>query len=358
VVWDREKYIAHCKFQYTGREMFTEIFGLLVGLDKEWESQGASKEEIDLSAFGWDSVLYLDCPANCFSISGIEPRILEDDGRHTIAIDRKGRKTELFKRNATIPLPLEYPVKTADDWLKIKRWYEFSENRVDIEGLRRAAKLRDEGYLVRAWMPGGFDEPRELMGEEELCFACYEQPELIDDMLRTIAGTALKVFERAIDIVTIDVLEVHDDMAGKSGPLFGPAQVERFMKPYYRSVWDFLSQSGSSVFSQDSDGNVNPIINSLLDCGINFIYPCEPGSGMDIVEIRRQYGGRVCLKGGIDKYALRGSKEDIRKELEYKMCGITKGGGTVFALDHLVPNGVSIENYRYYVNLGREILSE
>ena len=46
----------------------------------------------------------------------------------------------------------------------------------------------------------------------------------------------------------------------------------------------------------------------------------------------------------------------IRKELEYKMQDIMRGGGTVVALDHRIPNGVSIENYRYYVTLGREIL--
>ena len=31
-------------------------------------------------------------------------------------------------------------------------------------------------------------------------------------------------------------------------------------------------------------------------------------------------------------------------------------GGTIFALDHRIPNGVSIETYRYYVALGREML--
>ena len=33
------------------------------------------------------------------------------------------------------------------------------------------------------------------------------------------------------------------------------------------------------------------------------------------------------------------------------------GGGTVFGLDHRIPNGVSIENYRYYVNEGRKMLN-
>lgn len=34
--------------------------------------------------------------------------------------------------------------------------------------------LFDKGYLTVLQVPGAFDEPRELMGEEELCIACYE----------------------------------------------------------------------------------------------------------------------------------------------------------------------------------------
>jgi hypothetical protein len=34
------------------------------------------------------------------------------------------------------------------------------------------------------------------------------------------------------------------------------------------------------------------------------------------------------------------------------------GGGTVFGLDHRIPNGVLLDNYRYYVNLGREMLGK
>jgi len=356
MIWDREKYIAHCKGEYTGHEMFTEIFGLLVGLDKEWLAQGATQHEIDLSTFGWDSVKTAYCPPHTGPITGIQPHVIEDNALERISIDKYGRRMRLIKSSATMPLPLEYPVKTADDWLKIKHWYQFDEDRVNRDELREVAKKQKEGYLVTSSIPGGFDEPRQLMGEEELCIACYEQPELIDDILQTITDTCVKTFQRVLDIVTIDHLDVHEDMAGKSGPLFGPRQVERFMKPYYRTVWDMLQQAGASLFCQDSDGNMNGIVDSMLDCGINFMFPCEPAAGMDIVEMRKKYGNRVALKGGINKHALRGTKEDVRRELEYKMCDLTKGGGTIFALDHRIPNGVPVENYRYYVQLGRELL--
>ena len=77
---------------------------------------------------------------------------------------------------------------------------------------------------------------------------------------------------------------------------------------------------------------------------------------MDVVKLRQKYGNRVAFQGGLDKFALRGTKEDIRRELEYKLCSQLKGGGMIFGIDHLIPNGVPLENYRYYVKTAREML--
>jgi len=45
-----------------------------------------------------------------------------------------------------------------------------------------------------------------------------------------------------------------------------------------------------------------------------------------------------------------------RAELECKLQPALTSGGCVFSLDHRIPNGTPIENYRYYVDLGREML--
>ena len=205
-------------------------------------------------------------------------------------------------------------------------------------------------------VPGGFDEPRQLLGEAELCIAYYEEPEMIEDMLATMADTAVKVIERVGEIVPIDILTLHEDMAGKSGPLAGPKQVTEFLKPFYRKVWDCAKSFGAKLFSQDSDGNMEGVLDAFIDCGVNCFYPCEPAAGMDIVKLREKYGTKFCIKGGIDKHVLRQDFAAIRAELEYKTSGILRGGGTVFALDHRIPNGVPIENYRYYVRTCRELL--
>ena len=355
--WNREEYITYMKGENSERKIFSELFGPLKQLESEWREQGASEEEISMVAFDWDYVHLENTGCNTGLTGGTE-RIIEDNEEFRISIDRLGRKTKLCKNAATIALPMEYPVKTMDDWLKIKPRYKFSEDRINKEKLDKCAYAREEeGALIKTSIPGGFDEPRQLMGEEELCVAYYTDPELIEDIMKTLTETSIEVLKRTCQRVKIDQLSVHEDMAGKSGSLLGPKQIEEYIVPYYRSCWQIIEENGGSIFCQDSDGDMNVVIDSFLKSGLNSMHPFEPAAGMDMVESKKKYGNKLMFKGGIDKHVLRGTKEDIRKELEYKMQPEMQKGGVVFGLDHRITNGTPIENYRYYVDLGREILN-
>jgi len=356
MIWSRTRYIAHCHHEYTGREMFCEIFGPLSALEREWRRQGATEKEIAMTAFDWDYVLKTYLAGECGAVTGQQATVLEDTPEYTITLDEMGRKMKLIKSSASIPLPLDYPVKTMDDWQRIKHWYAFSEERVDRERLMQQKALYEKGYLTIFRVPGGFDEPRQLLGEEGLCFAFYDEPEMIEDMLSTFADTAVKVMERVSDVVPIDNLIIHEDMAGKTGSLIGPNLIEEFLAPYYRKVWDCARSCGATLFSQDSDGNMNAVLDAFLACGVNCSFPCEPAAGMDMVALKKKYGKRLYFKGGIDKHVLRRDPAAIHAELAYKMSAPMLGGGTIFSLDHRIPNGVTLENYKYYVKTGRELL--
>lgn len=356
MMFRREDYLELMTFGRTGRPMFVELFGLLVGLDREWRGQGATDEEIALTAFDWDFVRVVPCGGVTGVHHGFDPVILEEDDEILIQRDALGRRVKLIKASATIPLPMDHPVRDMDSWLAVKPFFEFREDRVDPDAVRQAKEAQAEGALVVASIPGGFDIPRELMGEELACRCYYEQPELMQDILSTLRSTALQVLERVTDHLVIDQLSVHEDLAGKPGPLIGPRQVREYLRPYFRDVWDLVSSRGTRLFDMDSDGNVHSILDSLLECGLNSMHPMEPAAGMDVVEIRKRYGSRLAIRGGIDKHVLRQGTAAIRAELEYKLQPMMREGGIAFGLDHRIPNGTTIEQYRYYVDLGREIL--
>ena len=352
----RDEYLDHMTFQCNKRPLFTEIFGPILGLKEEWEEQGATPEELDFSAFTYRCESRAHVPVNTGRNGGYTEQLIEETEEYRIWRDGLGRTMKLPKTVATLALPLDYPVKTMDDWMKIKPWYQFSEDRFRADWQTTARRQREEDKVVCVRIPGGFDEPRQLLGEEGLCISFYEQPELIHDILQTIGDTAYKVLESVCKEVQVDLLSVHEDMAGKSGPLAGPEQIKEFIAPYYRRIWDLLRDRGARVFDQDSDGDMNPVVDDFLGAGVNCMHPMEPAANMDIVKIREKYGTRLAFYGGIDKHVIRRSKQAIVEELEYKIPPMVMSGGCVLALDHRIPNGTPLENYRFYVQKAWEII--
>lgn len=353
--WTREQFLGLMTGERVERPMFVELFGPLIGLPEEWRGQGASAAEIDLTAFDFDYVPVAWCGGHT-GLIGMPEVVLREDDEMLVKRDYLGRTAQLCKRTATIALPLDFPVKSMDDWLKVKPMFTFSERRIDWAAVERAREQRGHGHLVIAGISGAFDVPRELMGEEAACMAYYDQPELMHEILATLSDTAFRVLEPISRRVQIDYLSVHEDFAGRAGPLVGPAQIGEHFAPYYRRVWNMLRARGARMFQQDTDGNINPVIDALLATGLTSLYPMEPAAGMDVVALRQRYP-KLMMMGGIDKHVLRRSKAEIRAELEYKLQPLMRDAGHIaFGLDHRIPNGTPLENYRYYVGMAREIL--
>ncbi len=202
----REEYLDYMTFQRSAPPMFTELFGPIVGLKDEWAAQGATPEELDMSCYRYRRPMNGSVPVSTGMTGGAAAKVLEETDEYIIGLDRYSRRVKLYKQSATIPLPLDYPVENMDDWLKIKPRYEFSEARFGKDWDQAARQHRDAGRVVTVSIPGGFDEPRQLLGEENICLAFYEQPELVHDILQTIGDTACRVLDRVSQTVQGDQL--------------------------------------------------------------------------------------------------------------------------------------------------------
>lgn len=355
--WTRDQYVELMSFGGHPRPMFVELFGPLVGLEDEWRRQGAEEDELNLTAFDFDHVDRVRV-GHCKAFDMCRPQVLEETETVLIQRDSLGRTTKLDKRTATIPLPLDFPVRSMDDWLRYRPLFAFRADRIDWDEVERAKAAQAAGALVMATIPGAYDTVRDLMGEEQAALAYYDQPELIADIMTTLRDTAIRTLGPISERLVIDQLSVHEDLAGKSGPMVGPVQVQEHFTPYFSAVWSMLRERGTRLFAMDTDGNVNPILDALLACGLTEVFPMEPAAGMDIVKLREKYGRRLAFRGGIDKFVVRtGTRRDIRRELEYKLQpAVRDGGGVAFGLDHRIPNGTPLESYRFYVDTARDIL--
>ena len=77
-------------------------------------------------------------------------------------------------------------------------------------------------------------------------------------------------------------------------------------------------------------GNVKAIFADYIEMGIDAYNPLEAKAGMDVVELRRQYGHRIGFCGNSDIQVWEsGDRDAIRREVLRKL-NAAKGGGFIF----------------------------
>jgi uroporphyrinogen decarboxylase len=284
-----------------------------------------------------------------------EQTVLEEDETTQVLVNSGGGKTRVFKEGGSLPQYLSFVVRDRASWEQVK------EERFgpDIEGRfpRRWDTLvptfHDMDYPLGLSVMGFFGMPRNLMGVESQLMMYYDDPALMHDINDHMATLYLTMLEEVVSRVTLDYVYIWEDMAYKNGPLMSPRLFAEFNVPYYRRLTDFLRAHGVNIICVDTDGDCRLLIPGFLEGGIAGLYPFEAMAGMDVVEIRKQYP-QLLIQGGIDKTKIARGKGAIDAELEAKLPFMLSQGGYVPHVDHLVPPGVSWEDFCYYRRRVRE----
>lgn len=322
---------------------------------KRWQEEGMPKDVHFNEYFGFDR--YESAPINLGFVPPLETETESETDEYKIVRDELGGRTKVWK-DKTIGMPqwLDYPLKDRASWEKIKeRLNPDSQCRYPLywEDLKRCWKDRDyplgiHGGSYYGWL-------RNWTGVEHLSLLYYDDPELVHEMTDYIADFVLKTISRAVEEVEFDYALFWEDMAHKTGSLLSPDLFREFMLPNYKRVSAFLHEHGIHIQLVDSDGNVDELIPLWLEAGLTGEYPNEVAAGCDILAYREQYGKDLILIGGIDKRALRTTKEAVEEEVMSKVPRLLEQGGYVPFVDHAVPPDVPLENFQYYLQLVREI---
>lgn len=95
-----------------------------------------------------------------------------------------------------------------------------------------------------------------------------------------------------------------------------------------------------------SDGNLWQIMDDLLDAGIDGLNPLEPLAGMELKPLKKRYGNRLILVGGIDCSQLLplGTPEEIRQAVQRAMQVAAPGGGLFIGSSSEINPATPLEN--------------
>lgn len=200
----------------------------------------------------------------------------------------------------------------------------------------------------------GFEFSHYLYGMDRLLMAYVEAPEFAHRLARTVIEYKKAVLNRAID-EGIDAVVGGDDYAFRTAPLMSPVFFEEFVVPYMKEMVE-TAHSRGIPYIKHTDGNIWPILDMMVGAGIDAIDPIEPIAGMDIGEVKAQYGDRVAVVGNVDCGSIlpSGTREQVIDAVKETIAKASVGGGHVIASSNSIHPGVKPENYRTMVEAARE----
>jgi uroporphyrinogen decarboxylase len=190
-----------------------------------------------------------------------------------------------------------------------------------------------------------FSIPRYLMGMENLLMAFITEPELV----RALVAMSVDInLEMAMEVVArgAKIVYTGDDYAGNRGPLMSPRHFRELLYPGLQRVIKGFKDLGLLVIKH-TDGNLWPILDMIVDSGIDCLDPIDPQAGMDLAEVKAKYGHRVALKGNVDcaQTMTFGTPKDVITETKAALRKGAPGGGFILSSSNSIHSSVKPENY-------------
>ncbi len=365
MITDKQRFIDVFDYQPVDRVPNWEA-GCWGQTRERWLAEGLSDNNVNWNWWYGDDYWGMDhrlfVPIDFGMSRPFEHRVVEETDEYEIFIDRDGVKRQALKAGrsrfgtrASMDTFLEFPVKNRQDFAAIRKRFElvldqrYPEN-WKTEHLPQWQASECPTILGRNTATGGFYwRARKMMGTEALCYAWYDQPELMHEMMEFVADFTIAVATPAVDAMDFEYVMIAEDMAMKSGPLLSPNVYEEFIFPHLKRLVEFLKTNGVRYVMVDTDGNSEPLFPLLLDAGVDAVWPLERASNdTDPNMLRKKYGRSLRLFGGVDKRELAKDRKAIDDHLA-ALRPLIEEGGFIPTVDHTVPPDVSLDNFRYYM---------
>lgn len=200
-----------------------------------------------------------------------------------------------------------------------------------------------------------FSIPRSLMGYENLLMAIVSEPTLVAAMVEMSVDVNLamakEVAQRGAKVVYTG-----DDYAGDSGPLMSPAHFRALFAPGLRRVVQGFKALGLRVIKH-TDGMIWPLMDMIVESGIDCLDPIDPVAGMDLAEVKAKLGALIALKGNVDCAHLMtlGTPNQVAAATRHALRVGAPGGGFILSSSNSIHSSVTPENYRALLTTWREL---
>jgi uroporphyrinogen decarboxylase len=316
-----------------------------------WRSQGLSADTDLAALFGYDiaGAGWVDHQAR----PGFT-EILEETPEWIVRRDGNGAILRFWKHKSGTPEHVRFTVESEETWRALKKELLAApvERRINTEGALRAMRAARAADRWFCWASVEcFEVAKDVVGHEILCCAMAENPERARDIFDTETQVALRALDHLERTgVQFDGAWIYGDIAFNHGPFCSPRMYRELVMPAHARLVGWFKARGLPVIYH-TDGDFRPLIPAMLEIGIDCFQPLEAKAGVDVRELKPQYGDRVALMGNIDIMTLiTNDPERIEAEVAAKIPIAMRGGGYIYHSDHSIPPGVTWQSYQFLMD--------
>ena len=199
-----------------------------------------------------------------------------------------------------------------------------------------------------------FSIPSRLMTYEDFMVCISEEPELVEGLIDMSIEVNLQMAKEAVKH-GVKIIYTGDDYAYNNGPMMSPNTFKNIFYPRLCKVMKGYKDLGLYVIKH-TDGNIMPIIDMIIDSGIDCLDPIDPLAGMNLTQIKRKYGDRIAIKGNVDcaQTLTFGSVQDTIDETKKCLQAAATGGGYILSSSNSIHSKVNPENFKAMVDTAKE----
>lgn len=253
---------------------------------------------------------------------------------------------------------IDHPLKNSSNTKDIDNfsWPSFDKDHLE-ETISQTRRYYDEGYAVIVDTPSGgvLEQSVYLCGMEKFLLDIHGNPEFIEALVEAVTTFLCDFWEEwlaeAGEWLTIVMLG--DDYGMQDRMLISPRSWRKLIKPRLERVVQSIKKVTDSKVMLHSCGSITPIIQDLIDVGIDVLNPVQPrAKNMDHEFLKAEFGEQVCFHGGIDiQHVLpRGSSDEVKKEVERVTGSLGRNGtGFIFSPAHNIQADTPPENIKILI---------
>jgi uroporphyrinogen decarboxylase len=318
---------------------------------RRWHKEGLPANEDPFSYFKYEMInIRADLSFR------LTETVIEDTDEYKIIKNANGVIRKSWKNSTSTPELLGFTINNHEAWEEHKPLLKYDDSRMNLDSaLATYNNARKAGLYINYAGAVGYDKWGNIIGPENFLPAMLIDPDWVIDVYMTDIELHIATVEEMLARgLKFDGAFLYDDLGYRNGTFFAPETYREQLFPAHKRLFDFFKSKDMPVILH-SCGNVNAFVLQFIEAGLTCLQPLETKAGMNLIELKKNYGDRLAFMGGIDVRAM--SAEDpkiIEEEIKTKVGFAKQGGGYIYHSDHSVPDDVSFEQYKHVIKLVHE----